>query len=148
MPMTNYAIAATMVRLFGTTALNPPATYYIGLSTTTPTQASTSNWNFTEPTIGTNGYARQTVVNNTTNFVPISVEPSSGYSIQNGVVITWSAASTGSWSSGANLTYAGLWDAASGGNLWGYGPLSPVINVVNAGYTPSFAIGQIVITFT
>lgn len=148
MPQTNYAIQQVMTRLYGTTAYTPPATYYIGLSTTTPTQASTSNWNFTEPTIGTNGYARQAVTNNTTNFTAIAVEPSAGYSIQNGVAITWSSASTGAWSAGANLTYAGLWDAASGGNLWGYGPLNPVINVVNAGYTPSFAIGQIVITFT
>jgi hypothetical protein len=144
MPLTNYSLQKTLVLLFGDTALVPPTTYYVGLSSTTPTQASTSNWGFTEPTIGTNGYARVAVTNNTTNFVPIGVEPSSGYTLQNGTTITFSA-STGAWASGVNLTYAGLWDAATSGNLWGYGLLSPVVQVTNTGYSPAFAIGQLVI---
>lgn len=147
MPFTNYALSAIMVRVLGSTALTPPATYYVGLSSTTPTQVATSTWNVTEPSIGVNAYARVAVTNNTTNFGPISVEPSAGYTIQNLTAITFTA-STGAWGSGATYTNGLLWDASSGGNLWAYGLLTPSVVVNASGYQPSFAIGQFVVTWT
>ena len=146
MPQTNYAIQQVLTRLYGAATFTPPATYYLGLSSSIPTQSSASGWNFTEPAIGTNGYARISITNNGTNFIPITPEPSAGYTIQNGVAFQF-AASTGSWAGGAVFTYAGLWDASSGGNLWAYGLLNPTVSVNNAGIAPSFAPGQIVITF-
>jgi hypothetical protein len=48
---------------FGSVAVAIPATYYVGLSTTTPTNTGT---NVTEPAGGS--YARVAVTNNATNF--------------------------------------------------------------------------------
>lgn len=131
--------------MFGNVAFTAPSTYYLGLSSSVPTQISTSNWNFTEPTIGVNGYERLAIASNTTNFGPLAVEPSGGYAVQNLGTITM-AQSTGAWSSGTSLIYAGLWDATTGGNLWCYGLLAPVLNVVTSGVQPKFAVGQIVVT--
>lgn len=150
MPLTNYALQKVLQNVFGDVALTVPTTFYIGLSSTTPTQVSTSNWNFTEPTIGTNNYARISVTNNYgngSNFFQIASEPTSGYSVQNDLAFTF-AASSGAWAGGAVFTYAGIWDASTAGNLWAYGALSPTVQVSNSGYSPSFAVGQLIITAT
>ena len=61
MPFTNYLDQRITQLLFSNTAYTIPATWYIALSTTTPSQGATPN--FTEPS--GNGYARVAVTNNT-----------------------------------------------------------------------------------
>ena len=50
-------------RIFGSTAMTPPTTYYLGISTTTIAKDGTG---ITEPTDG--AYARIAIANNKTNF--------------------------------------------------------------------------------
>lgn len=99
--------------ILGVTSYSAP-TIYIGLSSTTPVVGGTG---VTEPTIGTNGYARVsatgTGVWNSANAGATS----------NLAAINFPTA-TGSWASGATMTYAVLYDAATGGNFLGFASLS------------------------
>lgn len=122
--------------IWGGVAITPPATLYVGLSSTLPT---VSGGNITEPTIGTNGYARAAVANNTTNFPSTSSNNKS-----NGTAITFPT-STGAWLSSANLGYLFFSDAASGGNILGFAPLNNPQVVASSGATLSFAAGSLAI---
>lgn len=150
MPLTNYAEQNVVLNLFGAVTFTLPTNYYLALSSTTPTQAkglTTPYWNFTEPT-STGGYARLAITNNTTNFGAIASEPTSGYTIQNNVSFAFTA-SAGAYSTGATpLTYGGIFDASSGGNLWGYGALSPSVTVNQAGVVVTFSIAQFIANLT
>ena len=116
--------------VFGATSYSAPATLYVALSTTTPTDSG----NVTEPTSG--AYARVAVTNNTTNWP----NASSG-SKSNGVAITFPQA-TALW---GTLTHFVIYDAASNGNMIGFGALG-ASRTVDFGDVPSFAIGQLTIT--
>jgi hypothetical protein len=116
---------------FGNAAFTPAATLYVALSTTTPTQAGAS---FTEPS--GYAYARAAVINNATNW-----PASSNGSKSNGAAINFAQA-TGSW---GTVTYFGIFDAVSGGNLLAYGALNNSQTVSN-GDTLSFAVGALTIT--
>jgi hypothetical protein len=87
--------------LFGDDTFSLPANYYIGLSTTTPTETGT---NITEP-VG-NGYARVTVPNNSTYW-----NTASARAVTNKLDIDF-AESTGSW---GTITYFVIFDSLSGG---------------------------------
>lgn len=151
MPLTNNAEDAILDLLFGNTTFVVPSTWYIGLSTTTPTQAqggSAPFWNFTEPTSGVGNYARIAVANSVVNWGSVATEPTAGYSVQNLVTMAF-ATSTGAWSSGSTpLIWGGIFDAATGGNLWGIGQITPAIIVSGSGATPEFTSGQVVINLT
>jgi hypothetical protein len=151
MPLTNNAEDVILDLLFGNTTFTVPSTWYIGLSTTTPVQAqggSAPFWNFTEPVIPTGGYARIAVANSVVNWGPVATEPTSGYSVQNLGTLAFST-STGAWSSGSTpLTWGGIFDAATGGTLWGIGMITPAIIVSGSGATPEFTAGQVVINLT
>ncbi len=110
------------------------ATVYLALSTTTPTDAG---GNFTEPTGGS--YARVAITNNATNF-----PAASGGAKSNGVKFSFPTA-TADWSSGANMTYIGLFDAATAGNLIAYGAITTPKAVLN-GDTAEVAIGDLDVT--
>jgi hypothetical protein len=110
-----------------------PATVYVSLHTADPTDAGTG----AEAT--GSGYARKAVTNNATNW-PASVNGSKS----NGTEIAFDPA-TGSWSSGANQTHFGIWDALSGGNLLRYGALTTP-KAFTTGDTPKFAAGTLVCT--
>jgi hypothetical protein len=137
MPFTTYAADLIVNNLFGGVAYTAPTTIYIGLSSTLPTAAG---GNITEPTIGTNGYARAAVTNNTTNFPSTSTNNKS-----NGAAITFPT-STGSWLSSASLGYLVFYDAATGGNIIGYAALNNPQVVASSGATLSFAAGSLTIT--
>jgi hypothetical protein len=137
MPFTTYAADLIVNNLFGGATYTAPATIYIGLSSTLPTVAG---GNITEPTIGTNGYARAAVTNNTTNFPTTSTNNKS-----NGAAITFPT-STGSWLSSASLGYLVFYDAATGGNVLGYAALNNPQVVASSGATLSFAAGALTIT--
>jgi hypothetical protein len=141
MPFTNYLNQKLVQLVFGDTAYAIPSNLWYGLSTTTPTQVATSNWNFTEPS--GNNYSRPEAANNTTNFVENSSPPTNGWSQANGTVVTFPLAS-GSW---GTCTYFGIFDAATVGNLLGYGQLT-VAQTPISGDTPAFAVQALTITNT
>lgn len=107
------------------------ATPFLGLSTTTPTDAGA---NFTEPVGG--AYARLSVPN-AQWAAAITGAPSTK---ANSALFTFPTASAG-W---GLLTYAGIFDAVSGGNLRVFGPLL-VSKSVSAGDTPGFAAGAVIL---
>ncbi|MDR3595088.1 hypothetical protein [Clostridium sp.] len=137
MAFTTYLADALVNEIFGAVNYTPPTTLYIGLSSTLPTVAGA---NITEPTVGTNGYARASVANNTTNFPSTSSNNKS-----NGVAITFPT-STGSWLSSASLGYLFFSDAATGGNILGYATLNNPQVVASSGATLSFAASSLTIT--
>lgn len=114
----------------GKTAYTLP-TVYLALSSTTPAAAGTG---VTEPSTGS--YARVA----TTGTWGVAAAGS----ISNTSSITFPTA-TADWASGSNMTYAVLYDAASGGNMLGYGTLTTAKNVLN-GDTCSIATGGVTIT--
>lgn len=86
-----------------------PATVYIGIYTTVPTEGGVGG---VEATGG--GYARVSKTNNATNF------PASADGIKrNGTAITWASFSAAM----GEFKGLGVWDAASAGNLMRWGPL-------------------------
>ncbi|MDP4224921.1 MAG: hypothetical protein Q8910_00930 [Bacteroidota bacterium] len=131
MAFTYYTDNALLNEMFGGVAFTPPATLYIGLSTSTPTASGTGA---TEPS--GNAYARVAVVNNATNF------PNAANGTKtNGTTITFPQA-TGSW---GTVTYFVIYDAASAGNLIGFGALNNSQTVSN-GDTLSFATSAMTLT--
>lgn len=115
-------------------AYTPPATMYIALSSTTPTEAA---GNFTEPSTGS--YARVSTAAAdwaaATGTAPATKATSA--------VKTFPTA-TADWVSAANLTHFGLYDASTAGNLLAWGALTTPKPVLN-GDTPSFASGALVL---
>lgn len=107
-----------------------PATVYIALFTTAPTDAGGG----VEVTGGS--YQRVTVTNNATNF-PAAVAGSKS----NGTAITFVTPSA-SW---GLITHFGIFDAISGGNLLRWGALT-VPKTVDPGDQISFPPGELVAT--
>ena len=111
-----------------------PASYFIGLSSTTPANDGT---NVTEPS--GDGYARVEVVNNATNFPAASARAKS-----NGTAIEFPVA-TGDWAAGANMTHFVIYDASVSGNFVGWGALNTPTAVLS-GNQATFAVGALDIT--
>lgn len=130
MSKSNYLENKLLDHVFGATTFTPPATLYIALYTSDPTDSDTG----TEVTGGS--YARQAVTNNTTNW-----PNASGGSKSNGVAIAFPAA-TAAW---GTITHVGIRDALTGGNLLYSGALGTP-KTVNNGDVFSFAAGQLTIT--
>ena len=122
-----------MDRNFGGTAYSHIATMYFGLSTTTPQIDGTGA---TEP-VGS-AYARVAFTNDKTNW-----GTAASASLTNAAAVTF-IESTGSWGS---ITYVGIWDAATVGNLWFFDVLTPSRSVASA-TTVLFAIGAITVNMT
>lgn len=101
--MSNYLENALINATLRNTSYTSPATVYVALYTTDPTDADTG----TE--VSGNGYARQSVTFGA---------PSNGASTNSGAVEFPQA--TGSW---GTVAYIGLRDASSGGNLLYHSPL-------------------------
>jgi len=137
MAFTTYLADALVNEVFGGVAYSGPGTIYIGLSSTLPTVAG---GNITEPTIGTAGYTRAVVTNNTTNFPTTTSNNKS-----NGVAITFPT-STGAWLASASLGYLFFSDASSAGNILGFAALNNPQVVASSGATLSFAAGSLTIT--
>ncbi len=115
-----------------------PATVYLGLSTTTPSQVAGTTapyWNFTEPS--GSSYARVSV-STTGNFAAASPQPANGYGSSNSNLLSFVTA-TGSW---GTITYAGLWDSLSGGNLLIYAVLTTPTAVTST-QTVNFALTEL-----
>lgn len=115
-------------------AYTPPATMYIGLSSTTPTEAG---GNFTEPSSGS--YARVSTAaadwGAATGTAPATKSTTTAKTFPT---------ATADWVSAANLTYFGLFSASSAGTLLAFGALTTPKPVLN-GDTASFASGALVL---
>lgn len=120
--------------LFGKGAFSPP-TIYIGLSSTTPTEAGA---NITEPSAG--AYARITTSAGDWNSATLA-DPSL---IDNALALTFPQASA-DWLAGADLTHMVAFDAVSGGNAIFFGALTTAKPVLN-GDTAEFAAGALDVT--
>lgn len=116
---------------FGGSLPTAVATWYVALTTTTPTDSAAG----TEVTGGS--YARVAVTNNTTNFPA----PTVGV-IANGAAFTFPAP-TANW---GTVTHFELWDAASAGNRFYWGALTASRTVNNGDSAPSFAVSALTIT--
>ncbi len=125
---------AILNHVFTDPAWTPPTTLYIGLSSTTPTEAG---GNITEPS--GSGYARVSTVAADWDAATGSAPATKA----NGAVKTFPAA-TGDWVAGANLTYFVLFDASTAGNAVAFGALATPKPILN-GDTPSFAAGSLVL---
>lgn len=105
-----------------------PSTCYIGLSTTTPTEAG---GNFTEPGSAT-GYARAQFGNQDT---------SKSAQIANAAIIFFNESLGSGY---GTVTHFGLFSSASGGTPFFIGALSPAMSI-GSGYVPIFRKQQLVI---
>ena len=110
------------------------STKYIGLSSTTPTRAGA---NFTEPSTG--AYARVATTSADWNAATGSAPATKN----NSAVKTFPTANA-DWAAGANMTYFGIFTAATNGTLLAWGQLTTAKPVLN-GDTPSFAAGALVL---
>ena len=102
-------------------AYSPPATMYIALSSTTPTEAG---GNFTEPSTGS--YARVA-----TTAADWAAAAGTAPAIKATNVVKTFPTATADWLAGANLTYFGLYSASTAGTLLAFGILTvakPVLN--------------------
>lgn len=133
---TDYLEKALLDHIFTDGAYSPPSTLYLGLlSGTLSDDAGTG---LTEQTIGTGAYARVA----TTAADWSAATGTAPATKTNTATKTWPTA-TADWRSGANLTYVGLYDASTAGNLLALALLTTAKPVLN-GDTPSLAAGAIV----
>ena len=109
--LTQYTTDKVLDHITGVAAFTAP-TVYAGLSSTTPAVGGTG---VTEPTGGS--YAR-VAASGTGVWGAAAAGVSTNVS-----AITFPQAS-GTWASGANITYCVLYDAPTGGNFLGFGALS------------------------
>ncbi len=126
---TDFLELALLNHIFTDAAYAPPATLYVALSTTTPTEAG---GNFTEPSSG--GYARVA-----TTAADWSAASGTAPAVKtNTAAITFPTAS-GDWSSAANMTHFGVFDddGTPSGNLLIFAALTVPKAVLN-GDTASF----------
>lgn len=129
MSKSDYLESKVLDHLLGRTTYTAPATVYVALYTTAPTDAGGG----TEVSGG--GYARKAVTNDATNWPAASSSTKS-----NGTAIAFPEA-TANW---GTVVAWGLFDASSGGNLLYWGTLTQN-QAVNSGSTASFAIGALTI---
>jgi hypothetical protein len=113
------------------------ATLYVALHTSDPTDAALA----TELAIGTAGYARSAIAALDTNFSPpttVAGKRQTG----NAVNIAFGLP-TANWASGANITHASIWDAATGGTMLMSGALAVPRTVLSSDNSPTFGPGAI-----
>jgi len=125
--LSNYAENKLLDHTLEVAAYTRPTTVYLALSTTDPDD---STGNVTEP-VG-NGYAREAC----------AMSAAASRAISNSGTITFTQA-TGAW---GTISHWALFDALSGGNMLAHGSLSESEAVVS-GNTPSFAAGEIEVSF-
>jgi hypothetical protein len=131
---TDYLEQKLLDHLFTDPAYTPPATLYVALSSTTPTEAG---GNITEPSGGSYGRVA-------TAAADWSAASGTAPAVKtNTATITFPTA-TADWVSAANLTYFVLYDASTVGNALAFGALTVPKPVLN-GDTPSFPASALAI---
>lgn len=131
----NYGENKIVDALFRAQALGAPASWYIGLHTTTCVEGSAE----TEVSTAGTAYGRQAVTSSLANWAGTqsagSTTASTGTNAttSNNAPITWSA-STAAW---GNLQSLGFYDASTAGNQWICIDLTTPFNVTGSGVTVS-----------
>ena len=125
--LTNFTEKKILDHVLKTGSYSPPATVYLGLSTADPTHDG-SGW--ANPTY--TGYARKA----------ITFAAAGSRAIAQTGVVTFDPCTLGT----STVTYFGIWDQLSGGNLMAYGALS-VPKTIVANNTPTVASGQCTVSF-
>lgn len=115
-----------------------PATWYCGLSTTTPNDDGTA---FTEPSGGS--YARVAMTNNTVNF-PAAVTVAGETTKKNGAKITWPNP-TGTW---GVASHYGWFTTLTGGTPEYTNPLDAPITIKSGNTPVEFDVNQLVMPFS
>ncbi len=131
---TDYLELKLLDHIFTDATYTPPTTLYIGLSSTTPTEAG---GNITEPSTGS--YARVSTV-----AADWSAATGTAPATKTNTAAKTFPTATADWVSGSNLTYFVIFDASTAGNALAFGVLGTAKPVLN-GDTPSFAAGALVI---
>jgi hypothetical protein len=131
MPFTDAYETALLDHVFSDPVLTPE-TLWLGLSSTTPTDAG---GNITEPTGG--AYARVQL----TAAIMAAATGTAPASKANGSAVAFTAASA-DWVAGANLTHLVVFNASTAGACRAWGALTVAKPVLN-GDTPSFPIGAL-----
>jgi len=133
MAATNYARNKILDYNFGSTAYSVPASFFMGLSTTT---ISVTGSNATEPSGA--AYARVEISNDKTNWTYAS----SGCLLNSASIVF--TESSGSW---GTVTHVALWDASTSGSIWFYEAL-PSSKVVQANTIVSFSASSVAMTLS
>jgi len=133
--LSDYFEDQVLGKLFGNQTLTVPATYYIGLWTATLSDSSTGS---TAGEPSGNAYARVAVTNNGSNWDAVS-----GGATANTNLIAFPMA-TGSW---GTITYVGICDASTAGNMIAYAELNTPVSVAQYD-TVLFQPGDLDITLT
>lgn len=133
--LSDYFENAVLGHLFGNQALTVPGTYYVGLWTATLSDSSTGS-TAGEPSGG--AYARVAVTNNGSNWDAVS-----GGATANTNLIAFPMA-TASW---GTITYVGICDASTAGNMIAYAELTTPVTVSTYD-TVLFQPGDLDITLT
>jgi hypothetical protein len=131
--ITYYSANRILDKNFGATNYSPPATFYVGLSTTSINIDGTGA---TEPTTGS--YARVAMTNDKSNW-----GTASNASLVNAASVTFTE-STASW---GTITTVFFSDASTSGNVWFFDTLSPSRAVASA-TTVLFAIGAMTVSMS
>ncbi len=131
MGATNATEAAILDHIVSNATYTPPSSFWVALSTTTPTATGT---NFTEP--GGGSYARVEI--DAADWAAASGGAPS--SVATSSLVQFPEA-TGSWGS---ITHVGLYSLSSGGTLSYWGALTTPRSVTT-GQQPQFAIGDLVL---
>ncbi len=129
MSFSNNLEAKVLQHFFGGIAQNAPQTLYAALYVSDPTE------NDTGTEVNGAGYARQPVA-----FGQVGTSGAKSL-VSNAALVTFPQAG-GSW---GTITHYAIRDAASGGNLLAYAPLS-VSKTINSGDRMEFPVGGITIT--
>lgn len=141
--LTNFAENKLVDALLRAQAIGTPATWYIALFTSDPTETGAAG---TEVTGGS--YARVAVTASLANFAGTQAAGSTTASTGTGGVtsnnnaITFPAP-TANW---GVVSHWALMDASTAGNAWVYAPLTASKTVNNGDAAPSFAVAAL--TFT
>lgn len=133
---TDYFEGKVLGLLFGARAFTAPGTYYVGLWTTTLSDTSTGS---TAGEVSGGSYARVSVTNNSSNFD----DPAGAGATQNTSLISFPMA-TASW---GTVTYVGICDASTAGNMIAYAQLASSVAVAQYD-TVIFQPGDLDITLT
>jgi hypothetical protein len=137
--MTDYLENKLVDHLFRGTSFSAPSNLYAALFTVSPTDTGGG----TECTGGE--YARVTVACSTTNWSGTqgagTTAASSGTSgtVSNKIAITFPSPDTAGW---GTVVAVGLFDAATGGNMLLWGPVSPSKTINLGDAPPQFAPGD------
>lgn len=139
--LTDFGENKSLDALLRAQAIGTPATWYIALFTDTCTDAGPG----TEVSTSGTAYARQAVTASLANWAgtqsagSTTASSGTGGTTSNNNAITWSA-STAAW---GNVQSVGWMDASTAGNRWICINLTAALNVTGAGFTVTFAAGQL-----